>query len=172
MNIEEDFMNLGWICIDNIKEEILHETLYLKTAKTATWEVGYELIINAFDEQLILNFKIENWDFLVSKYFFKDFEFLKRKMNKLSQQSSQVKAFAIDAWSNYYCYSKSIKGESIRLWNINDEDEINEGNITEEEKAVVDTELANRVLELANQTTVEFEKVQAYLNKHEVRILK
>ncbi len=171
MNIEDYFLNLGWICIKEIEKEHLLDILNLNVDKLVTWEDGYELVINSFDEKVFLNFQIHNWEFLVGKYFFLDNDALKNTMNDLSQKSAEVKAFAIDVWSNYYCYSKSIHGENIRFWMENDSEIINEGELTKEESIISENDKANKLLELTNQTTVQFELIEVFLQKNKVQIL-
>ena len=172
MNIEDYFFNLGWICINEIKKENLVEILDLKIDSSINWEEGYELITNSFDEKIFLNFKIENWEILIGKYFFLDFNTLKKTMNNLSYESKAVKSFAIDMWSNFYCYSESIDGKNIRLWNQNDEGVINEGVLTKDEMMISEDDDVNKILQLADKTTVRFQIIEEYLKKNEVHILK
>jgi len=171
MNIEDYFLNLGWICVNEIEKEILIEILDLKVDKSINWEEGYELVINSFDEKVFLNFKIGNWEFIIGKYFFLDNDSLKEIMNDLSQKSNEVNSFAIDVWSNYYCYSKSKNGKNIRFWNENDLETIDEGNTTKEESKILEEEKANKLLELANQITISFQSIEEFLKKNDVQIL-
>ncbi len=94
-------------------------------------------------------------------------------MNRLSENSKEVNSFAIDVWSNYYCYSKSVSGKSIRFWNKRDEGIIEEGILSNEEKTIKEDETANKILELAViNTTIQFEQIKNILKNNKVEILK
>lgn len=170
--IEEIFLNLGWICIEKIDKQDLLQTLELKIDTTTNWKDGIALVNDSFDEKVFLSYKIENWSFLISKYYFSDHQTLKDTLIKLSQKSTKVYAFAIDVWSNYYCHSKSMDGKIIRFWSENDESVINEGQITNIESEITEKETANKILELASKTTIEFKQMENYINTQKINILK
>jgi len=171
INIEDYFLNLGWICINEIEKEVLLEILDLKVEKSISWKDGHELLMNSFDEKVFLNFKIENWEFIIGKYFFIENDSLKNVMNDLSEESKEVKSFAIDMWSSFYCYSKSINGKNIRFWIENDLEIINEGKMTEEELAISDNDNVNKMLQLAGETTIQFQAIEEYIKTNNVQIL-
>jgi len=172
MIIEDSFLNLAWIGIHKIEKKVLLEILDLKIDKRIQWEEAYDLINNSFDEKILLSFKIEDWEFLIGKYFFLDKDSIKEIMNELSLKSKEVNSFAIDVWSNFYCYSRSMNGINIRYWKENDEGIISEGNRSKVENEIIEKETANKILALANRTTISFEKMEKFLITKEVEILK
>lgn len=172
MVIENYFINLGWICIKGIDSRQLFEILDVKKSNLIELESGYELLVNNFDEKLYLNFEIEDWQFVIGKYPFLDLDYLKILLNELSKESVEVQAFAIDVWSNFYCYAQAIKGETIRFWNENDIDVISEGSLTKVESEIIEKETANRVLEIANKTTFDFKIIEDFLINNKIFILR
>lgn len=177
MNMEEDcskddFLNLAWIGLNSIKKDVLFEILNVKVDKTINWKAGYEVILNSFDEKVFLNFKIDEWEFVIGKYFFIDNDALKNITNRLSEKSKEVNSFAIDVWSNYYCYAKSVNGKNIRFWNKSDEGIMEEGILTNEEKEIEEKEAANKIIELADKITIPFQQIEKRLRTGKVEILK
>lgn len=172
MQLEDYFLNSAWICINDIDDISFREILDLKVERDLLWKEGYELISNSFDEKIILNFKQENWHFLIGKYFFLNNNQLKETLSKLSTNSIEVHAFAIDVWSNHFHYSKAINGEIKRFWNQHDLEIINEGIPTKHEIEIEEKETANKILELANRITVPFELIEKMLTKQQVTLLK
>ncbi len=171
MMIEDYFSNLGWICIRDFDKSDLSVLLETKIKRSVKWEIGYEMIINSFDEKIFLHFKITNWDFIIGKFYFLEKSMLIDMMNKLSENSKEVNSFAIDGWSNYYCFSKSVNGESVRFFLENDEESIDIGEMITAERHVDEKEIANKILQIANKITVPFDVIERYLARNEVVIL-
>jgi len=171
-HLEDYFLNLAWICVNRIHRTELIETLKLKVERSMSWGDGYQYLVNANVEKVLLYFEVDQWQFIVGKYFFLEDDTLKKLLNNLSQGSRTVNAFAIDVWSSYYFYSKSVNGRVLRFWKNNDGKIVDEGDMLVQEKELKERETANRILELAENTVMSFEHLELVLQSGEVQILR
>lgn len=171
-NFEAYFLDAGWLCIKGIDKDVLLSTLDIQAHDTCPWTVGHDRITKEVRSPTSLYLQIEDWHFVYSKYWFLDTDYLLKVLNVLSLASQVVYAFAIDMWSSYYCFAKSINGENHRFWLENDDELISAGAVTEEELLTTEIESVNRLLEIADKGTVPFQVIEDYLKRNDVMVLK
>jgi len=161
MDFTDSFLNMGWICVKNITRPELLDLIGFEGKEHISFERGIETVQLAYDEPILVCFKVDEWFFLLGKYYFTNLDLLKR----FSKKFPVAYCFGLDVWSAFYCLLKQENGNFKEVYWWNDGAFTAIGEISTAKLQGDSDEKVNLILDLSELWTVPFIEIENVVNE-------
>jgi len=168
MDFTDYFLNIGWICIKDASSKEVLDILEFEEIGDTTFEEGYEIIQMNYDQPKLLSFKVNNYLFLLGKFYFSSLELIEELIKEVSNKFKSIYCFGLDIWSDFHCLIKHEDGSFKEVYWKNDGVVNSIGEIAKSKfEKLTSDEKTNLILDLSEIWTVSFTEMEDIINKEE-----
>jgi len=171
MDFADYFLNMGWICIKDISDQELFDLIQFESKGNTSFEEGYQTIQLNYNEPLLLSFKVNEWLFLLGKYYFSDLDTLKKIVKKVGDKFPTIYGFGLDVWSGFYCLIKYGNEDFKEVYWWDDGDVTEYGEIAESKLQGDSDEKVNLILDLSENWTAPFSDIEKVVREGELKLI-